>query len=153
MADKYTYTSENKLIKEGAYECFIEKIVLGTTKNGTENISINLRVRSDIEQECKNRVIYDTIWKEKENPEFFDRRKINRLLGTQKVAEGTTYSSVDEIIDFLKGKTLCVNLGVRFSDYKGADENYVKFYTSTKVVEQTFTTNESVDITEDELPF
>lgn len=154
MADKgYTYNAESNVKKEGVYECFIEKLEQGETNNGVKRINITLRIRSDVEQEYKNGTIFDTIWREKDNPEFYDRRKINRLLGTQNVKEGTSFASIEEIIKFLNGANLQVNLGVRFSEYSGKDENYVKYYGSSKVVAQTFTNNESIEITEDDLPF
>ncbi|MBR3889079.1 DUF669 domain-containing protein [bacterium] len=154
MADKgYTYNAESSVKKEGAYECFIEKMEIGETQSGVKRVNITFRIRSDVEQAYKGAVIYDTIWREKENPDFFDRKKVNRLLGTQNVKEGTTFSSIDEIVGFLTNKFLQVNLGVRFSEYSGKDENVVKFYSSSKVVAQTFATNETIEITEEDLPF
>lgn len=154
MADNgYTFEKESSVKKEGEYECFIEKLDLGETKTGVKRINVTFRIRSDVEQQYKGGVIYDTIWREKDNPDLFDRRKINRLLGTQNVKEGTTYANIDEIIRALNGATLKVALGVRFSDYRGEDENYVKYFSSSKAVAQSFTTNESVMITEEDLPF
>lgn len=149
----YTYNAEKNVKKEGVYECFIEKMELGETPNGIKRVNVVFRIRSDVEQEYKGAVIYDTIWREKDDAEFYDRKKINRLLGTQKVKEGTTYESIDEIIKFLAGAKLQVNLGVRFSEYSGKDENYVKFYGSCKVVEQSFTTNDTIEVNEEDLPF
>lgn len=154
MADKgYTYNAESNVKKEGVYECFIEKLEQGETNNGIKRINITFRIRSDVEQEYKGGTIFDTIWREKENPEFYDKKKINRLLGTQNVKEGTTFASIEEVIKCLNGAKLQVNLGVRFSEYSGKDENYVKYYGSSKVVEQTFANNDTIEITEEDLPF
>lgn len=154
MADKgYTYNAESSVKKEGAYECIIEKMEIGETQSGVKRVNITFRIRSDVEQAYKGGTIFDTIWREKENPDFFDRRKVNRLLGTQNVKEGTTFGSIDEIVKFLTGQPLQVNLGTRFSEYSGKDENVVKFYSSSKVVAQTFTDNETIEITEEDLPF
>lgn len=154
MADKgYTYNAESNVKKEGVYECFIEKLEQGETNNGIKRINITFRIRSDVEQEYKGGTIFDTIWREKENPEFYDKKKINRLLGTQNVKEGTTFASIEEVIKCLSGAKLQVNLGVRFSEYSGKDENYVKYYGSSKVVAQTFANNETIEITEEDLPF
>lgn len=158
MADKgYTYNAESSVKKEGAYECVIEKMEVGETQSGVKRINITFRIRSDVEQAYKGGTIFDTIWREKENPDFYDRRKINRLLGTQQLKEGTTFANIEEIVKFLTNKTLQVNLGVRFSEYSGKDENVVKFYSSSKAVAQTFTTNfttnDTIEITEEDLPF
>lgn len=154
MADKgYTYNAESSVKKEGVYECIIEKMEIGETQSGVKRVNITFRIRSDVEQAYKGGTIFDTIWREKENPDFFDRRKVNRLLGTQNVKEGTTFGSIDEIVKFLTGQPLQVNLGTRFSEYSGKDENVVKFYSSSKVVAQTFATNETIEITEEDLPF
>ena len=149
----YTYNAENNVKKEGVYECFIEKMEQGETPSGVKRVNITFRIRSDVEQDYKGAVIYDTIWREKDNAEFYDRKKINRLLGTQKVKEGTSYESIDAIIKFLAGAKLQVNLGVRFSEYSGKDENYVKYYGSSKVAEQSFTTNDTIEVNEEDLPF
>lgn len=158
MADNYVYTEEKReLVKEGAYECFIEKAVINETQSGKSKIDLTIRVRNDVEQDFKNRVIYDTIWKDKENDELYDRRKINKILGTQKVKEGTSFADIDAVLNVIRGASLIANVGVRFSEYRGKDENYIKWYNTTQVAAQTFNkapiTNETIEITEEELPF
>ena len=65
--DKAAAASTSDLLKEGEYEVFIEKATIKTLSTGTQKISLQFRVRTDVEQEGKNRVIFEDIWKEKEN--------------------------------------------------------------------------------------
>ena len=154
MADSYVKTSEYGLIDEGAYECILESAIIGTTPNGTEKIDLKIRIRNDIDQKFKGRYIFDTIWKDKETPRLFDKKKINKLLGTQKhIKEGTAFTTIEDVLAVLNGARLVANVKSSFNEYYGEDRNYVSYYTPSKAVAQSITTNEPIAITEDDLPF
>ena len=60
----YTYKKEDEeydVLKEGDYECYIEKIVEGVSSTGSKYLRVQLKVRDDVEQEGKNRVVSDFI--------------------------------------------------------------------------------------------
>ena len=59
------------LVAEGDYEVYIEEIEKKTLPSGKEKLSVRYRIRADVEQEYKNRVLFEDIWAEKQNPEFF----------------------------------------------------------------------------------
>ena len=152
----YTYEKQNDgLMKDGDYEVTIEKIEKKILPSGKEKLSITYRVRSDVEQSYKNRCVFEDIWQEKENPHFFNRKRINQLLGTQEIEEGTSFGSIKDVINFLLGACLIVRVGTVFSDYHGEDINTVSYYKSSKFKPQKIveTSKSSSIVDEDELPF
>lgn len=129
----YKYEKETVgLMKEGDYEVVVERIEKKILPSGREKLSIMYRVRSDVEQSYKNKCVFEDIWQEKDNPQFFNRRRINQLLGTQEIVDGTTFGSIDDVIDYIGGTYLIIHVGVVFNDYTGEDVNTVSYYKSSK---------------------
>lgn len=131
--DGYTYSKESSgLMKDGDYEVVIERIERKVLTSGKEKLSIMFRVRSDVEQPYQNKCVFEDIWQEKENPQFFNRKRINQLLGTQDIKEGTTFATINKIIEAITGAYLIVHVGTVFDDYRGEDVNTVSYYKSSK---------------------
>lgn len=157
--NSYTFTKEVKeysLIPEGDYEVRIEKAERKTLSTGKEKLTITYVVRQDVEQECKNRYVFEDIWQEKDNPQFFNRKRLNQLLGTQDIKEGTTFADINEVLDFLWNQSLIVHIGQSYDDYRQKDVNYVSYYKSSQHLPQKLgstATTTKVEITDDELPF
>lgn len=160
----YTFeaTASNSLIPEGDYEVEIERIEKRKTTNNKEKLSLMFRIRTDVEQDSKNRVFFEDIWAERDNPGVYNRKRINQLLGTQKnITDGQVFETIDEIIDFLKGAHLIVHATIELDTYKGEDVNNIAYYKSSKAVPQTLgvpptqkkSVEASVDLTDDDLPF
>ncbi len=154
----YTFEKEESsygLLKEGKYECLIDRIEIKTFDSGKQCINITYKVRDDVEQEHQNRLIFESIWKEKDNPDFFNRKRINKILGTQKVEPGATFNDINDILNLLKGSLLMCNVKARLNEYTGQDENYVSYYESTKYPFATLGSNsdDNIEIIDDDLPF
>lgn len=156
----YEYTkqdSEYGLIKEGEYEVSIDKIETKELQSGKKKIAIQFRLRSDVIQDHKNRVIFEDIWQERDT-EYYNRKRINQLLGTQDIEDGKVFSNVDEILDTLKGSQLRMKIVVQFDDYKQEDVNKILYYMSSEMKPQTLEDvnkkeTPTIDISEDDLPF
>ena len=149
--EKTASLDANTLIKEGEYEVVIERMTEGETPNGKRKIDLMLRIR-DIEGQVHiNRVLFDTIWKERET-EFYNRRRINMLLGTQDFKDGQTFKNIQAIIDEMLGSFMRIKVVVAFDEYRGKDVNKIQYYMSSqhkpkqvkKVVEE---------LAEEDLPF
>lgn len=158
MSTSYTYQSNSNSIKKaGDYEVFIEDIGVKTLElSGKEKLSIRFRIRDDVEQEYKNGIVFEDIWHEREHPEYFNRIRLNKLLGTQQIEDGKVFDDINAVIDFLKGSYLCIHLEVEFDDYNKQDRNVIKYYKKTSYPLQTAnsTTTQVVDdLDDDELPF
>ena len=155
---EYTYAKQNSgLIKDGDYEAIIERMERVTISSGKEKLSLMFRIRDIEGQEYGNRVVFEDIWKEKASPEHFNRKRINQLLGTQEIEDGTVFESINDIIDCLLGSCLIINVGTDFDEYYGEDKNKVRFYKSSqrkpKKVGEPKQKEKDIDIIEDELPF
>lgn len=157
----YTYKKEDefKLLEEGDYEVRIENCEFAETQNGTDYIKITLRIRDDIEQPSKNRSFSDSIWKEKDHPEYFNRQKINRILGALNVADGTEFNTIEDVMKEIKGSFIIAHVVKRHDEYYGKEVNSVRYYKPTKFNGElksdiSKASNEDlIEITEDDLPF
>jgi hypothetical protein len=142
-----------ELIKEGEYEVAVKDIKLASTPSGKEKIAIQFQIRTDVEQEHKNRILFEDIWKEKENPMFFNRRRLNQLLGTQKIDDGTSFADVNSVLDFLRNATLVVKVTREFDEYRKADVNRILYYRSSKALAKKIEQAKARDVKDEDLPF
>lgn len=154
MAYTYKKEEENKefeAIPEGNYECLIEKIVKGESANGNKYLRVQLRIRDDIEQQCKNRVLSDFI-RYDETTQQYNEKKINRLLYSQKTPENTRFETIEEIIDKLTGGYLIAS--IKTSEWQGKTTNNVYFYKPTEHPAKTLGGKvKEEDIVDDDMPF
>ncbi len=98
-----------ELIPEGEYEVVIRNIEEKTTEKGSVGLNLSLVVRNDIEQNCKDRYIFHTLWKRKE-PTQADMQvqgySFNQLMHLAKAVNlpsGKSYETVQQLCaDMLK---------------------------------------------------
>ena len=150
----YTYEKNeaSKLFEAGDYEARIERIEKRVLPSGKEKLSFMFRIRDDVEQAEQNRCVFDDIWKERDNPEHYNRRRINQLLGTQDIEDGKTFADIDAVIEELQGASLIVHVVKTFDDYIGQEVNKVAYYkTSAHKPSQVGST--SAPVIDDDLPF
>lgn len=141
MANEYTYSKSNSsgLVADGDYEAIIERIERKTTNSGKEKLSIMYRIRDDIEgQAYGNKPVFEDIWKEKDSPEHFNRKRINQLLGTQEIEDGTVFETINDIIDTLVGSNIILHITTTLDEYRGEDVNKVSYYKTSKAKPKTF---------------
>lgn len=137
MGYQYNASDSSNLIKEGDYEVIIEKMEVRTTSNGKNKLYVQYRIRTDVEQLYANKCVFEDIWEEKENPGVFNRKRINKILGTQNVKDGQEFEDINAIIDFLEGAQLIVHVIIDFNDYRGEDINAINYYKKSKAQPQT----------------
>lgn len=157
----YLYSKKEdqySLIAEGEYEVTLEQITEASTMSGKKKLDIAFRLRNDVEQEHQNRVVYEAIWQEKDT-NYYNRKRLNQLIGSQEVEDGTTFNTVQEIIDLLKGAKLVIKVVVAYDDYRKVDVNKVAYYSKTKKPNKKLgdikvkDTKETIEISDDDLPF
>lgn len=136
MSYKYDASDANGLVKEGDYEAIIERMEVKTIPSGKNKLSVAFRIRDDVDQAYKNKWMFKDIWAEKDNPEVFNRKQINQLLGTQEIKDGTEFASINEIIKFLENSTLIIHVSIEFDEWRGEDVNTISYYKKTKIVPQ-----------------
>lgn len=144
-------------LPEGDYEVAVEKAELRTLQSGKIKISLWLRVRSDVEQEGKGRVVFDDIWKEKEHPEFFNRKRLNAILGALETKDGTVFDTIQDVLSAIQGGHVIAHVVQEFDDRRGETINRVKFYNKSKAKPQSLAPATSgtadIELSDDELPF
>lgn len=154
MAYKYEQkenTFGNSLIPEGEYEVQIERMTEGETPNGKKKIDLMFRFRSvEGQEKFDSRVLFDTIWKERET-EFYNRRRLNMLMGTQHFEDGKTFGSIQNVIDELVGCFLRLKVVIAYDDYRKEDVNKIAYYMSSQ--EKPKQVSKKVEISEEDLPF
>jgi hypothetical protein len=131
MSYTYDKNSAYGLIKAGEYEVMIQEATIKTTPSGKEKISLKYKIREDVEQESKGRIIFEDIWKEKDNPQFFNRKRLNLLLRTQDIENGKTYEAITDLLTDLAGSYLILKITVEMDDYRGEEVNRVIYYRHT----------------------
>ena len=162
MSDSYTYKNESALISAGDYEVKLEEIGIAVLPSGKRKLALRFRIRDDIDgQSFGNKCLFEDIWAEKENPNMFNQKRINQLLGTQDVKDGQVFENIYSIMDFMRSNNcLVAHVVVSFDDYRGEEVNRIAYYKSSKHKPQSLETkvskteqNDTMVITEDDLPF
>lgn len=150
--EKLVFNSKDavSLIDSGEYECTIDKVELGKSKNDNDIVKLQYRIRVDIEQNAQNRIIFETIGL---RSEFFKKR----AGGLLKCLGATNKDFlISEFIDFVSGKPILIKLGQRVSNYTGDEENYIQYISSSRHPNQTLSDTpivEGEDVLPDDLPF
>lgn len=163
MTSNYTYEKgeDFTLVEEGDYEATISKIEIEQTPSGKEKIAIQYRIRDDVEQKAKNRIVFEDIWKEKDSPEHFNRKRLNKLLDTQELEDGTVFNSITELLNELAGSYLIIHVTTEFNEYTNKEQNRVSYYKKSMSKPKSLTgrpvsnanNTPSMPNTDDDLPF
>lgn len=130
MSLSFSNKPEYELLKEvKKQEVFIENAEIKRTERSQKQfINIKFRIRDDIEQENGGRVIYDTIWEEKNNPGVFDTRKISALLQSQGENGKYNFEDYDELVQYINGLSMIITVEVKpADDYNEEPYNQVKY--------------------------
>lgn len=151
-------TSE-ELLPEGDYEVILEKAEFKETPTSKrKKIGLAYRIRSDVEQSCKNRVLFDDIWTDKETNSIYDNKKINRIMGTQNIADGKEWKTIQDVVKDMIGIYLIAHVAIKHDDYNNKNVNAISYYKESKhkpqtIGEQASSNLQDFDINEDDIPF
>lgn len=123
MAFGIDYNKAFSIVPEGEYEFVITACGINATRGGTEYIDVQLTIRNDLDQKCRNRVVYAPIWRRKAPKEEdmacdgFMASAINQLSRAAGLENGKTYAGIEQWCQDLMGKPLRGR--VYHEDYKG----------------------------------
>jgi len=129
---QYVYEKESDLVKEGDYEVTIESMEVKTLNSGKNKVQVMCRIRSDVEQAFKNRVLFDDIWEEREAPGYFNRKRMSKILGVCGATPKQEFDGLKSVIEFCEGKYVKIHVGVVFNSYSGEEENTISYYMKTQ---------------------
>lgn len=140
MALHFTGEKENteyQLITKGTYEVVLNCEWRKNTNNNEPYINCIFTIRTDITQDFGGRKVFDAIYKSKTTGEFLSS-KINGLLSVIPNAQHD-FEDYDELIQYLNGKTMRVEVEIQKADTvnypNSKDKNVIKYlsYTPSQV--------------------
>lgn len=141
---------EYEQIKDGEYEVEIEsaeETEIPTTH--TPKLKFVYTIRSDVEQGFQGRKIFEDWFKMRDTHDY-NKKRLRQIIGATKRAEPTqSFATLKEVLDFLVGKQVVVNVKNEDDSYNGITRTKlnVKFYKESLHKPQT------LDLNDDELPF
>ncbi len=135
--ENYASKSEYPVIDGGDYEVVL-RIERKITSDGTKDFaSCDFLIRNDKEAiesnslnaKFKGAHVFDRCWRDKNNIEWFDLKKLGSILVTQKNKESyqTSFDDIDECLQYLNGITLVITVEKKFDDYFQKEVNSVKY--------------------------
>ena len=116
------------LVDDGKYEFVIEEVAVKTSsKSGNQYLNFKFRIRKDVEQNFKNRVLFYTIGKKEGDP-CFDFSRVNKIILTQKDRPDykSRFLDFDEVLQYLHGLHLVATVETNFDKYSNEDRNEIK---------------------------
>jgi hypothetical protein len=148
MAYEFSNKDEYELLAEGDYEVVLDTAEIKRTNDGSKRyIACSFLIRSDVEQQGKGRKVFDNIWQDKENPEQFDHKKLQKLLLVQGPTGKYSFADEDEIVQFINGLNMIIHIEKRDADdYHEEGYNQVKYlsYKPSKAQPKTLGTDNGV---------
>lgn len=118
----------NTLMKEGDYEILVAKAKQDQTKGGTDCINMQLVVRNDIDQQYKNKCIFNSMFKGRETGQYHSGM-LNTMAKALKIENGKRYDSLDALLADFVGKTAKVT--IKHETYNDKTNERVKAWKAT----------------------
>lgn len=164
MAIEFSNKDTYELIPEGDYEVVLASAEIKRTNDGTRQyISCKYTIRTDVEQPSAGRNIFENIWGDREHPEQFDRKKLQKLLLSQGTNGRYSFEDDDDLVQYINGLNMLVHISKKDADeYHQEAYNEIKYcsYRVSKAQPKTLGTAQpagvvsaTYDITDDDLPF
>lgn len=127
--EQYAGSSEFPVIDTGDYEVVLKITKKRTKDNSKDYANLDFMIRDDVEQKFKGSHVFDKVFRDVANPEWFDTKKFGSILVTQKNKEGykAKWDEVDELIQWLNGACLKITIEKVFDDYSQKEDNRVKY--------------------------
>ena len=137
-----------KLIEDGEYEVVISEMSLKPSKNDTETLKITYKIRDDVEQTNKNRLVFENIWLGSE----FHKKKINNLLYCVEAPKDQEFNNIKDVITYCTGKKVIAKIIKKVDDYYGDERNFVQFIKPSLHKDQQIELD-TIDVSDSDLPF
>ncbi len=165
---EFSDREERDLIDDGIYEVTLDTAEVKSykTDSSKQYLSLKFIIRPDVEQKFGNRLVFETIFRDKTNPDQFDHRKLQKIILTQKGKDTfqTKFANEDELIQYINGLTMQIHISRKDpDDYHDEPYNEVKYlsYRPSNIklaelgakVEAAPKKQEMIDFEADDLPF
>lgn len=130
---------EYGLIPEGEYEVVIRNIEQRTTLNGSVGLNMSLVIRNDVDQKCKDRYVFHTLWKRRE-PTDADKQvqgysfnQVMRLAKSAKLPSGKTFETVLDLCEELMKRP--IRITIEHETYNEKERENVKYINESKFLD------------------
>ncbi|MDE6780354.1 MAG: DUF669 domain-containing protein [Ruminococcus sp.] len=139
FSTNYEDVNDFDLIPKGEYEVVITKIEERTTQKGATGLNFTLVIRNDVEQNCKNRCIFHTLWKRREptsadmQVQGYSFKQVMQLAKAVQLPSGKSYETVYNLCDDLVNRVMRVTVGHR--EYEGRTYEEVKYMNESQFPE------------------
>lgn len=143
-------------------ELVINKAEVKTSAAGNKYVSIDWKIRDDLEQEYAGRHIFENIFQDKNHPGEYDRRKISKILSTVPEEERQNeFEDNDEVIQYLNGLYVMATIeNKKADDYHDDDYNQIKYLSYKPTAHPAKKLNQikkiqsnAIDVNDEDLPF
>lgn len=124
----------DEIIDENDYEVVLNSATPATTNSGKECLVLDFVIREDVDQKFKKWHVKEYLFKDLDDPRWFDSRKLHRIILTQEKPK-LDFMSCDECIQYINGLKMKIGIGVReYTDASGnlKKTNEVKRYSYAK---------------------
>lgn len=98
-----------ELLPDGEYEAHIASVEKKLSKTGKEMLAVTFEIRKDVSQPGQGRLVFDNIMKDKDDPEYFDKDKVQCIIRTQP-QHPKTFQNEDMAIQYINGIDLIIKL-------------------------------------------
>lgn len=127
---------QNVLLPEGEYEIVFRSFGESVSRSGIGIVDIAMVIRNDVEQQFKNKFIWDSLWP-KANPTELDKacggfsyKRIQQLSKAAGLPNGKQYANLAEWCEDFDNRT--ARVVVYHDAYEGKTKAKVKYYNETK---------------------
>lgn len=167
--NKYEFSDkeEYELIADGDYEVILETAEVRSykTDSSKQYLSLKFMIRQDVEQKHCGRFVFESVFRDKTNPDQFDHRKLQKIILTQKGKDTfqNKFANEDELIQYINGLLMQIHISckepddyhetpyneVKYLSYKPSTVKLLEIPTAQAAPKKT----EMLDFSADDLPF
>lgn len=127
----YAGSVEQSVFDAGRYEMVISASVKKTKDNTSDYLNLSFKIREDVTQKNNDgySYVFKKVFRDKENPKWFDLAEIGAILMTQKNREDfhTNFEEVDEFIQYINGSAIAVDVEKIYDEYYAREVNRINF--------------------------
>ena len=108
-----------EIIDDNDYEVVLETATPATTKSGKECLVLDFAIREDVDQKFKKWHVKEYLFRDVDDPRWYDSRKLHRIILTQPNPK-LEFKNCDECVQYINGLKLKIGIGVReYQDASG----------------------------------
>lgn len=109
-------------VKDGTYECVVNRAYEDATKNGAEYFELDLIIRNDFDQPYQNAHIFAKNWKAKDTGRY-NEGMVMAIAEKLQLQDGKQYANFEELLADFVLKPVLVTVKNEESEYNGKTYN------------------------------